>query len=125
MLFRSNSADNLREHVAAEIRSALHGNRFGVNPDEVIADLFTTMRAPVSGYRKMIWTVAGLDDGHWHADPAEARELQVANGFRRANPKASIRVLLFDLPMTHYGHVEKPRQLAGGLVAALTWLAQR
>jgi hypothetical protein len=30
-----------------------------------------------------------------------------------------------DLPMTHYGHVEKPRQLAGGLVAALTWLAQR
>ena len=35
-----------------------------------------------------------------------------------------IRVLLFDLPMTHYGHIEKPRQLAGGLVAALTWLTQ-
>jgi len=30
---------------------------------------------------------------------------------------------VFDVPMTHYGHIEKPRELAGGLVAALRWLA--
>jgi hypothetical protein len=119
-----NSADNLRDHVAAEIRQALKGNRYGVTPDQVIADLFTTMRAPVKGYRKMIWTVGALDDGHWAAKPEDARELQVANEFRAANPSAAIRVLLFDVPMTHYGHVEKPRQLAGGLVAALTWLSR-
>jgi hypothetical protein len=119
-----NSADNLRDHVAGQIRQALDGNKLGVKPEEVINDLFTTMRAPVTGYRKMIWTVAASDDGHWGKDPAKARELQVANEFRKANPDAPIRVLLFDLPMTHYGHVERPRQLAGGLVAALTWLTQ-
>lgn len=119
-----NSADNLRDHVAGQIRQVLKGNVLGINPDEVIGDLFTTMRAPVTGYRKMIWTVAALDDGHWNENPSEARELQVANEFRKANPGVPIRVLLFDLPMTHYGHIEKPRQLAGGLVAALTWLME-
>lgn len=119
-----NSADNLREHVAAQIREALKGNTLGVKPDEVIGDLFTTMRAPTTGYKRMIWTVAKLDEGHWNEKPAEARELQVANEFRKANPGIPIRVLLFDVPMTHYGHVEKPRQLAGGLVAALSWLTR-
>lgn len=119
-----NSADNLRDHVASQLRQVLKGNTLGVNAEEVIADLFTTMRAGVSGYRKMIWTVAKLDDGHWHAEPAKARELQVAEQFRKANPGIPIRVLLFDVPITHYGHVEKPRQLAGGLLAALTWLTQ-
>lgn len=119
-----NSADNLRDHVAGQIRQAVKGNTLGVRPEEVIADLFTTMQAPVSGYKKMIWTVARLDEGHWNKDPSKARELQVADQFRKANPGIPIRVLLFDLPMTHYGHIEKPRQLAGGLVAALTWLTQ-
>ncbi|MBA2305818.1 MAG: hypothetical protein H0W08_24740, partial [Acidobacteria bacterium] len=49
---------------------------------------------------------------------------QVADQFRKANPGVPIRVLLFDVPMTHYGHIEKPRELAGGLVAALRWLVQ-
>ena len=119
-----NSADNLREHVASQLQQVLKGNTLGIKPDEVIADLFTTMRSPVTGYKKMIWTVAKLDDGHWNQDPAKARELQVADQFRKANPGIPIRVLLFDVPITHYGHVEKPRQVAGGLVAALTWLAQ-
>ena len=119
-----NSADNLRDHVASQIKEALKNNKFGIDPDEVTGDLFTTMRSPVTGYKKMIWTVAQLDDGHWNKNPEEARELQVANEFRKANPGIPIRVLLFDVPMTHYGHQEKPRQLAGGLVAALTWLAE-
>jgi hypothetical protein len=119
-----NSADNLREHVATQIRKFLQGNKLGIQPDEVAADLFSTTRSPLTGYRKMIWTTAQLDDGHWDPDPAKARELQIANEFRAKNPNIPIRVLVFDVPMTHYGHVEKPRQLAGGLVAALRWLIQ-
>ncbi len=62
------------------------------------------------------------DTGHWNADPAKARDVRVANEFREASPGVPMRALLFDVPMTHYGHIEKPRQLAGGLVAALRWL---
>ena len=67
----------------------------------------------------MIWTTAPRDAGHWDPDPARARELDVANRFRRRNPEAFIRVVVFDVPMSHYGHIEKPRQLAGGLLAAV------
>ncbi|MCH8267103.1 MAG: alpha/beta fold hydrolase [Acidobacteria bacterium] len=119
-----NSAGNLREHAASQIQQALQGNPFGANPDEAIADLFSTMRAPVTGYRKMIWSTTKLDDGHWNQNPSNARELRVANEFRKNNPDIPIRVLVFDVPMTHYGHVEMPRQLAGGLLAALQWLVQ-
>ena len=52
----------------------------------------------------------------------QIRENLKVNEFRSKNPTAPIRVMLFDLPMTHYGHIEKPRQLAGGIVAALKWL---
>ena len=82
------------------------------------------MRSPVTGYRKMIWTTSQLDDGHWDENPAAARELLIANEFRENNPNIPIRVLVFDVPLTHFGHVEQPRQLAGGLLAALTWLVQ-
>ncbi len=116
------SASNLRPHVAAQIRDTLRDNSFGIDADEAIADLFSTMRAPTAGYRKMIWTTARNDSGHWHADPAKARDLRVASEFREANPGIPVRVLVFDVPMTHYGHIERPRQLAGGLVAALRWL---
>ena len=73
----------------------------------------------------MIWTVGRLDDGHWNPeDPAMSRELRVAEEFRKENPGIPIRVLVFDLPLTHQGVIEKPRKLAGGLLAALKWLAQ-
>ena len=114
---------DLRSHIAAQIRDTLKGNTLGVDADEVIGDLFSTMHAPIAGYRKMIWTTAQRDTGHWNADPEKARELRVANEFREGNPAVPMRVLLFDVPMTHYGHIEKPRQLAGGLMAALRWLA--
>jgi len=117
------SSVNLKSHVAAQIRDTLQGNTLGVDVDEVIDDLFITMHSPITDYRKMIWTTTQRDTGHWNADPAKARELRVAEEFREANPTIPIRVLLFDVPMTHYGHIERPRQLAGGLVAALRWLA--
>lgn len=71
----------------------------------------------------MIWTTASLDDGHWNPKVDEARELLIANEFRQKNPGVPIRVMLYDVPMTHYGHIEKPKQLAGGLLTAIKWLA--
>ena len=117
-------AVELRERAAKEIRQALDGNKLGVNPEEVIPDLFTTVRAPVAGYHKMIWTVAEKDNGHWNSDPEKALEFRLAKAFRRQNPDIPIRVMLFDLPMTHFGHIEKARQLAGGLLAAMRWLVE-
>ncbi len=118
-------AANLHDHVATQIQQTLDGNELGVKPDEVIADLFSTMRSPVTGYRRMIWTVGKLDDGHWNPeDPAMSRELRVAEEFRKENPDIPICVLVFDLPLTHQGGIEKPREMAGGLLAALKWLVQ-
>jgi pimeloyl-ACP methyl ester carboxylesterase len=116
------STNYLRPHIEEQIRETLDGNALGVDANEVIDDLFTTMESPITGYRKMIWTTTLLDTGHWDDDLTQARELLISDEFRAANPDASIRVLLFEVPMTHYGHIEKPRQLAGGLVAALHWL---
>ncbi len=116
------SMSYLLPDIEAQIRETLAGNELGVDAEAVVADLFSTMRSPVKGYRKMIWTTAPLDAGHWDEDPSKARELLIANEFRAANPDTPIRVLVFDVPMTHYGHIEKPRELAGGLLAALRWL---
>jgi len=90
--------------------------------DEVLADLFSTMEPSLEGYQKMIWTTATGDAGHWDPDPGRARELDVAGRLRERNPEAFIRVVVFDVPMSHYGHIEKPRQLAGGILAAMKML---
>lgn len=108
--------------LQSEITSAIRQAEMRVDPSAVIADLFSTMRTPLSGYRRMIWTTAAGDDGHWDEDPTKARELFVAQRFKETNPGAEVRVLVFDVPMSHYGHIEKPRQLAGGLLAAIKWL---
>ena len=108
--------------LAREIHEAVRYAGLGVDPGRVVSDLFSTMRTPLTGYRRMIWTTAAGDEGHWDADPKKARELFVAEAFRKANPDAEIRVLVFDVPMSHYGHIEKPRQLAGGIRAAVRWL---
>ena len=49
-----------------------------VEPEAVIADLFSTTKAPLDGYRRMVWTAAQGDDGHWDRNPERARELFVA-----------------------------------------------
>ena len=111
-----------RDDDAREIQAAIAAARLQVDAEAVIADLFSPTRVTLDGYRRMIWTTAQGDDGHWDADPERARELFVADAFRKANPGADIRVLVFGVPMSHYGHIEKPRQLAGGLLAAVQWL---
>jgi len=34
-------------------------------------------------------------------------------------------VLLIDKPITHYGHIEMPKQLAAVLVDAVRWVSQK
>ena len=114
-----------RARLEHEIRESLRGNTAGVNAEAVIADLFSTMTPPLANYLKMAWVVGRLDNGHWDATPANAREFQTAASFRKANPNAAIRVLAIDAPITHYGHIERPKQLAAVLLDAARWVDAR
>lgn len=112
-----------RARLEREIRETLRDNTYGVDADAVIADLFSTMTPPLTRYRRMAWVVGRMDNGHWDPKPEDARESHVATRFRRENPGAPIRVLAIDAPITHYGHIERPRQLAAVLVDAARWVS--
>jgi hypothetical protein len=114
-------AEELREQTAKEIRDAVRGSGLPVRAEEVIADLFLPSRAGLTGFRKMLYTV-GKMDGHASMRNGIPSEARTANEFRKHNPGTPIRVALFDVPITHYGHIERPRELAGALVAGLRWL---
>jgi hypothetical protein len=107
-----------------EIREILAGNKYGIKPDDVIRDLFSTMSPPLKGYRRMVWVVGSLDDAHWDPTPETARETNFAKYLRQANPGSAIRVLLIAAPVTHYAHIERPRQLAAVLIGAVHWVMQ-
>jgi hypothetical protein len=122
---RRGATPGMQQGTVSQVQEVLKGNSYGVDVETVVSDLFSPMRAPTSGYNKIILTTARLDTGHWDKDnPTNASTMQVANEFRELNPGVPVRVLLFDVPMTHYGHVERPRQLAAGLYTALIWLTQ-
>jgi pimeloyl-ACP methyl ester carboxylesterase len=112
-----------RQRLEQEIRSTLHGNQQGAEAGPVIRDLFATMSPPLGGYRRMAWIVGRLDDGHWDARPEHAREWNIAQRFRKENPRSPIRVLMIDAPITHYAHIERPRQLAAVLLDAVKWVS--
>jgi alpha/beta hydrolase family protein len=116
-------AAELREQVSVEIRAALKDKNFGVNPDEVVRDLFSTSHVPMTGWKKMLYLIGKLD-GHASMRDGIPSEARVANAFRRRNPQIAIRVALFDTPMTHYGYIERPKQLAGAMLVALQWLVE-
>ena len=113
-----------RARLEKEIREVLAGNKYGVKAGDVTRDLFSTMSAPLKGYRRMAWMVGSLDNGHWDPKPEAAREWNFAKRFRQENSNAAIRVLMIGAPMTHYGHIERPKQLAAVLVGAARWLMQ-
>jgi hypothetical protein len=117
----------LKESVISEVREALQGNEFGVDPEEVLADLFAPMDAPLTGYRAIVRAAAGDElAGNLSMESLEGnRTMEMMQELRQYNPDAGMRFLIFDVPMTHYGHIERPRQLAGGLLAALRWLSQQ
>jgi len=43
---------------------------------------------------------------------------------RAGHPRGRVRVLNFDPPMTHYGHLELPRQLANAHYSVVRWLVK-
>jgi pimeloyl-ACP methyl ester carboxylesterase len=111
-----------RARLEQEIRNTVRGTPYGVDADEVIRDLFATMSPPLNGYRRMAWIVGRLDDGHWDPNPKQAREWNIAARFRKENPGSPIRLLLIDSPLSHYGHIERPKQLAAVILDAAKWL---
>lgn len=113
-----------RARLEKEIRDTLRGTR-EVDADEGIRGLFSTMSPPLRGYRRMAWVVGKLDDGHWDPRPEMAREWKMAERFRKENPGAHVRVLLVDAPVTHYAHIERPKQLASVLLDAVRWVSVR
>jgi hypothetical protein len=113
-----------RAQLEKEIRDALAGNRYGDNANEVIDDLYSKPVPCLTGYQRMAWVVGKLDDKVWNRSSEKARELFYARRFRQENPNAAIRILLIDAPLTHYGHIERPRQLAAVLLETIRWMMQ-
>ncbi|MBL9208171.1 MAG: hypothetical protein JNN01_24005 [Opitutaceae bacterium] len=111
--------------VAIEKALAKTGNPWGVNLEEVQKDLHSTSYAPATGYRTMVWCVGKLD-GHWNAlYPAQGGDVGIAAEYRLRNPKAKIRVIGWDLNVTHYAHVELPEQLAGAFIHVVDWMMKQ
>jgi len=126
-LERRGGDPRLRGQVTLEVRQALEGNSLGVDPEEVAEDLFAPMESRQTGYRAIIAAMAGdkIAGRLGQETLAKSNKMQVIDELRVLNPDAEVRLLIFDVPMSHYGHIEKPKQLAGGLLAALRWLIQQ
>ena len=101
------------------------GNPWGIAAEDVYKDLYVTNFTRLDGYKRMVWTTAHFDRNHWNPEePMKSVEVFVASEYRLKNPTADIRVLNFDPPMTHYGHLELPRQLANAHYSVVRWLVK-
>ena len=90
------------------------GNPWRVPLEDVAGDLFATHYTRMDGFKRMVWTTAHFDRNHWNPEePMRSVEVFIANEFRSKNPDAEIRLINWDLPLTHYGHLELPRELGG------------
>ena len=110
--------------IEVEIENLLKktGNPWGVNLEDVSKDLFSSHYTRMDGYQKMVWTVAHFDRNHWvPEDPLQSIEVFLANEYRAKNPSAKVRLIVWDPPMTHYGHLELPRQLAAAHYSVVRW----
>ena len=114
-----------RVEIELELELARTGNKFGIPLEQVCRELMSTHYIRMDGWERMVWMAARYDRNAWNPDhPERAREVFMANEFRKKNPAAEIRVMAVDLPMTHYGHVELPRQLAGMTIEVMKWLSR-
>jgi hypothetical protein len=105
-----------------EVLLAKSGNPWGVDIDEVNKDLFSTAYTRMDGFNQMVWCVAHYDRNHWVPEnPAKAWEVFLAKEFRLKNPQGKVRIIVWDVPMTHYGHVEKPKELAAAFYSVVRW----
>jgi len=112
-----------RAEVLIEDHLTATGNPWGVNLEDVNKDLFATHYTRMDGYSKMVWMTARYDTNHWEAnDQSKSAEIGVVDEYRRKNPDGELRLINWDLPMTHYGHVELPRELAGATYSVVRWL---
>ena len=113
----------LQLKIELELSRIIAETKIPVKTEDIFKDMFASNNVPLTVYNKMVWVVAKWDKGHWHRENVEkSRELTIANQFRQLNPDAKIRILLLDVPMTHYGHIEMPKEVAGSLIAASQWL---
>ena len=110
--------------IEVEIEAMLKktGNPWGVNLEDVSKDLFSTHYTRMDGYTQMVWTAAHFDRNHWvPEEPMKSVEVFFANEYRAKNLNAKIRLINWDPPMTHYGHVVLPRQLAAAHYNVVRW----
>ena len=88
-------------------------------------ELMSTYFTRMDGYKKMVWTVGHMDRNHWlPEDPINAPEVYVANQYREINPDAVVRLIVWDPPMTHYGHLELPKEKAAADYSVIRWLVK-
>lgn len=119
-----NGSIGQKGRVEMEIENLLEktGNPWGVNLEDVSKDLFSTHYTRMDGYTQMVWTVAHYDRNHWvPEDPMTSWEVFVVNEYRAKNPDAKIRLMVWDPLMTHYGHLEMPKQLAAATYSVVRW----
>lgn len=112
-------------YVELEIKRLLEasGNPWKVDFEEVQSELMSTYYTRITGFDKMVWTVAHMDRNHWVPEaPMKSEEVFVAEQFRAANPDSTIRLITWDPMMTHYGHLELPRQKAAADYSVIRWL---
>ncbi len=116
---------HLRARTEVLLEEHLHatGNPWGIVLEDVAKDLFATHFTRMDGFSKMVWMTARWDTNHWDPhDQTKSPEIFVVNEYRRKNPAGELRLINWDLPMTHYGHVELPRELAGATYSVVRWL---
>lgn len=101
------------------------GNPWNIPAEEVEKDLYVTNFTRLDGFKRMVWTTAHFDRNHWNPEePMKSIEVFVANEYRAKNPQAEVRLINWDPPMTHYGHLELPRQLAAAHYSVVRWLVR-
>ena len=113
--------------IETEIEAVLKrtSNPWHISAEDVEKDLYATHFTRLDGFSRMVWTTAHFDRNHWNPeDPMKAIEVFVANEYRAKNPSAEIRLINWDPPMTHYGHLELPKQLAAAHYSVVRWLVR-
>jgi len=114
-------------YVEVEINRLLaaSGNSWKINFEDVQKELMSTYFTRMDGYKKMVWTVGHMDRNHWlPEDPINAPEVYVADQYREINPNAEVRLIVWDPPMTHYGHLELPKEKAAADYSVIRWLVK-
>ena len=114
-------------YIEVEIKRLLKasGNPWNISFEDVDKELMSTYFTRMDGYKKMVWTVGHFDRNHWlPEDPMNAPEVYVANQYRAINPDAQVRLIVWDPPLTHYGHLELPKQKAAADYSVIRWLVK-